>query len=231
VVAGASTLALEPLTVRGRYRVLLGHVTDAQGCHADLAGERTVWAERVSASLVCGPTDDVTAAGRVRAGEGGRLAVAIAGGVGPYHVDYQAPIRIPNSSSSSSSSSSGSSGSSHSGAIVARTAVLEAVPYGLPLTVSGAYTLVGVRDAACVGVIEAPATCVIDVVARPTLVAEPGVSQGTPPAHRESGTWPRAHPHWCVHALLFVCACRVSCLHSVYVSVGAQPEVLTCLCQ
>ena len=51
--AGPTAIQVEGVTVRGRYRVLLRQVTDGVGCTADAQQERTIVADRVTASLVC----------------------------------------------------------------------------------------------------------------------------------------------------------------------------------
>ena len=150
--AGPTAIQVEGVTVRGRYRVLLRQVTDGVGCTADAQQERTIVADRVTASLVCSASSP---GAPMRAGEGSKLALALAGGVPPYHVDY----RTPQSAAST-------------------VLTFQRAPYGLPLTVSGVYTLVSVRDAQCAGTVETPTACAVDVVAKPTVMAKPLVTEG-----------------------------------------------------
>ena len=152
VPAGVSTLTIDGLTVRGRYRVLVRQLTDALGCTSDQLVERVIVADRITASLGC---EDGPGGAPMRAGEETRLNVAIVGGTPPYRIEYQAPMHT------------------------APTVVTAArVPYGLPLSASGVYALVNVSDAYCTAVIERPDACAVDVVARPTVNVTRGITQG-----------------------------------------------------
>jgi len=151
--AAVTPLKIEGLTVRGRYRVLLRQVTDAVGCTSDQHSERTVVVDRVTATLACHEGPGGTP---MRAGEGSKLSVSLAGGVPPYYVEYRTPASP----------------------VPVQSEPVNRQLYGIPLTVSGTYGVVSVRDGYCNGVVERPDSCAVDVVARPTVQVQPLATQG-----------------------------------------------------
>lgn len=140
------------IPARGRYTISLLSVRDGNECARTLSDTRTIIVDPVTASFECEPSGHVSGspgAPILTTSYGASLPIRLVGGRAPFQVS----LHVPGADA----------------AAPTQKTIYSTDQSLVTLTESGAYRLLGVRDAHCPGSVQPPAECMVSLVTPPAL--------------------------------------------------------------